>query len=75
MLVIPNLLVVAFREKYKKFNLTSGNINKSFIKNYWVLRFLDILAVSIFAMIIYGFFNNNTKTCVAEADKVLIENY
>ncbi len=66
MLVIPNLLVVAYREKYKIFSLTGGKINQSFVQNRWVLRFLDLLAVSIFGMIIYGFFNNVTKTCVAE---------
>ena len=66
MLVIPNLLVSAFRAKYKRYSLTGGKLNRSFIKNYWVLRLLDVLAVSILVMIIYGFFHKNTKRCVAE---------
>lgn len=66
MLVIPNVLVSAFRAKYNRFSLTGGNINKSFIKNYWVMRILDFLAVSILVLIIYGFFHKNTKKCVAE---------
>jgi hypothetical protein len=66
MLIIPNLMVTAYREKYKRYNLIGGNINKSFIQSKVIVRCLYVFASLIFAMIIYGFFNKNTKKCVAE---------
>lgn len=66
MIIIPTLLIYSTRKKLLKFNLSSGNLNRSFLNKTWHLYALATLGVAIFSMIIYGFVNTNNKTCVAQ---------
>jgi hypothetical protein len=66
MIIIPTLLIYSTRKRLIRLNLSSGNLNKSFLNKTWHLYALGILGVSIFSMIVYGFVNTNNKTCVAQ---------
>jgi hypothetical protein len=68
MLVIPNILVQAYRNKFEKTKQSPGGFNRSFVRNFWVMRMLEVIAVVVLGFIIYGFFNKSAKTCVAESD-------
>lgn len=64
MMVIPNLLVYSYRKKFKERGLLYGRINKSFVQGNLSLVLLGVISLGTLVMIIYGFFFNNTKTCV-----------
>ena len=66
MIVFPSLIILYARKKVEKNNVEPGKINKSiFEKNYYV-TILNIISLSLFGLIIYGFFTNISKKCVSE---------
>jgi hypothetical protein len=64
MLVIPYFLILAFRKKFQKSNNIEGNLNKAFLRHSYQVYILFGVASGIFALIVFGFFNNNVNTCV-----------
>ena len=66
MIIIPTSIIHASRNKLDKLNLRPGKLNKAFLNKKWQLIALSCFGVLLFSMIIYGFFNSENKTCVAE---------
>ena len=66
MIIIPSILVYAYRMKFAKTNLTKGKLNRAFLTRNWQLVTIGAFGVCLFSMIVYGFIKGNNKTCVAQ---------
>lgn len=66
MILFPCVLMVYSRAKVTKHEVIPGTINRSiFDKNSYIYAVCSVGAL-ISGLIIYGFFHNNTKDCVAK---------
>jgi hypothetical protein len=66
MFIIPNGLIYAFRKKLALSGITHGKLNKSPLRHNYQIFVLVGLSILTYALIIYGYFYPNEKTCVAE---------
>ena len=67
MLIVPLIVVNRYRNIFyeKKYEFT--DLNRSFLKNNYGNRFIILMSVVIFSLIIYGFVKTSgNKTCVNE---------
>jgi hypothetical protein len=63
---IPIILIFKYREKLIKSNITSGNLNKSFLNRKLHLYICSFVGLFLACLIVFGMFSPNNKQCVAE---------
>ena len=65
MILFPCVLIAYTRNKVAKHEVTPGKINRSIFDKNSNVYGVCLVGALIFGLIIYGFFHNLNKTCVA----------
>ena len=64
MLIIPSLLLLKFREKAHKLDISKGNINVCYMKSNNGIYLFLVFSIGVLVIIVINLIHNNNKTCV-----------